>query len=244
MSAPTPEAAPWPRWLVALASVPIVYHLGAVLLGAVVAPSGPWPTPEGPQAAVPPPAVAMLHESATRRYLQAAGLTHDYHFASNRVGGADAYLEIWLEDDAGKLLKTVRFPDPEASPFVRARQARLIRWLVEDQPVAPPGGERIFPPGTLPPRVPFWDMTEPRRLVLVELPEPEIPRGRVVFRPTPWSMVVIKAVARHACRVHGAAHARVVRHSKESLSPAGLLEPQTIPQEMEELVSDYGRVTR
>ena len=45
---PSPSGpAAWPRRLVVLASAPIVFHLGSVLLAAVAAPSGPWPTGRG-----------------------------------------------------------------------------------------------------------------------------------------------------------------------------------------------------
>jgi hypothetical protein len=234
---------------VVLASAPIVYHLGAVLLGAVVAPSGPWPGgPDGPLIAVPPPTAVTVHDYAgTRRYLQAIGQTHDYHFGSNRVGNPDAWLEIVLEDEGRLPIKTIRFPDPNAPLFVRQRQARLIRWLVEDQPVAlPMGGERIFPPGKLPPLVPFWerDTTRPRHLVLSRVPEPEVPRDGMVPRPSPFSMIVIRSIARHACRIHKAANARVVRHSREALSPEALLEPRAIPENIDDLISDYGRASR
>jgi hypothetical protein len=194
--------------------------------------------------AIPPPAAALPHESLALPYLQGVGLTHNYHFPTNRVGSPDAYLEVRLEDADGKPLKTVRFPDPDAPPLVRQRQHQMIRWLVEDQPVAPPRGERIYPPGQLPPRVPFWDLVDARRLVLMEVPEPEVPRNRMVFRPTPWSLVVIRSIARHECRVHGAAHARVTRYSREVTSPEALVNPQAIPAAIEELVSDYGRMPR
>jgi hypothetical protein len=236
--------APWPRWVIVLASAPIVFHLGCVILQTLAAPSGPWATPDGAGMAIPPPALALLNESVALHYLQGVGLTHNYHFPTNRVGSPDAYLEIHLEDDAGKPLKTVRFPDPDAPPLVRQRQHQLIRWLVEDQPIAPPRGERIYPPGLIPPRVPFWDMLDARRLELrVDLPETEIPRNRMVFRPTRWSMVVIRSIARHECRIHGAAHARVIRYSREVTSPEALVNPQAIPSAIEDLVSDYGKVT-
>jgi hypothetical protein len=246
MSSTPPGAPAWPNWLVALASVPIVFHLGAVVLGAVVTTSGPWPGRDGPLIAVPPPTAALVHDySGTRRYLQAVGLMHDYHFGSNRVGNPDATLEVVLEDEAGMPIKTVRVPDPDAPLFVRQRQAQLMRWLVEDQPIPPAGGgERIFPPGKLPPRVPMWDQVGFLRLTLVDVPEPEVPRGQTIFRPTPFSMVVIRSIARHACRVHKAAHARVLRHSRDALSPQGLLEPETIPERMENLISDYGRASK
>lgn len=242
MSSPPPAATALPNWLVVLASVLIVFHLGAVVLGAVVAPSGPWPTPEGGQVADPPPSAALVHNHSTRQYLQAVGLNHDYHFSSNRVALPDAYLEIKLDFEDGRAPKTVRLPDPGANPIVRQRQAELIRWLVVDQPVTPlMGGERIFPPGKKPPLQPLWEMHDQRHLELVRVMEMEVPRGRPSYRPTAWSLVVVGSVARHACRAHGASGARVVRHSREALSPLGLLDRRAIPGEMGELVSDYGR---
>lgn len=245
---PSPPSGPaaWPRWLAALASAPIVFHLGAVSLAAVTARSGPWPTPEGPGMAVPPPAAAILHEAASLPYLQGIALPDSYHFPSSvRVATADAYLEVHLEDEAGKAMKTVRFPDPDAPPLVRRRQAQLIRWLVEDQPATPPRGtERIYPPGQIPPRVPVWDVVGERRLALAEVPETELPRNRIVFRPTAWSLIVVRSIARHESRVHGAAYARVVRHSREAASPEWLMNPQGIPPAFEDLVSDYGRISR
>jgi hypothetical protein len=195
---------------------------------------------------MPPPAASLLHDTiGTRRYLQAIGLNNDYHFPSNRVSAPDAYLEVVLEDEDGSKVKSLRYPDPDAPYFVRYRQARLIRWLIEDLPIAPlPATERIYPPGKPPARVAFWDQVEPRRLVLAEVLEPEVPRGRPLVRPAPWSMVVLRSLARHACREHGAAHARILRHSKEALSPEGLMDPRALPPEMDELVSDYGRMSK
>jgi hypothetical protein len=241
---PSSGPPPWPRWLVVLVSVPIVYHLSSVILGALAAPSGPWPTPDGPAPAGAPPAVVSLHESAAQPYLRATRLTHNSHFPSNRVGTSDAYLEVRLENEAGQHVRTVRLPDPHAPPMVRQRQAQLIRALVEDQPVAPPASERIYPPNQLPPTVPIWDITQPGRLALVEVVENEIPRNRPAYRPTAWSLLVVRSCARHLCRVHGASHARVIRYSRDPISPEVLLSAGSVPESIDELVSDYGRFPR
>jgi hypothetical protein len=235
---------PWPRWLIVLASVPIVYHLGSVALGAIAAPSGPWPNPDGVGMAGAPPAIAPVHESISQPYLRTVNLTHNAHFPSNRAGNPDAYLEFRLEDAAGEHLKTVRLPDPDAPPLVRQRQTQLIRAVVEDQPVMPPNSERIYPPGQLPPTVPIWDMTGPRKLALVEMAETEVPRNRPVFRPTPWSLLVVRSCARHLCSVHGATAVRVTRYSRDPVSPEVLVAPQAIPGTIKDLVSDYGRFSK
>lgn len=242
---PQRHAAP-PRWLVILASIPIVYHLASVTLCALAAPSGPWPSNEGMSMAMPPPAAQYAHEQIGLTYLRTVKLTHNYHFISNRGGMPDAYLEIRLENEAGELVKSVRLPDPEAPALVRKRQALLVRWLTDDQPVMPPASEKIYAPGTEPPRLPIWDFSEERRLIMREVSELEIPRNRgPVFRPTDWSLIIVRSLARHYCRQHGAAQAQVIRHSREATPPSILLQPQTQRLEVPEtLVSDYGRIAR
>jgi hypothetical protein len=244
MPPPSPGQPAWPRWLVLLASAPIVYHLSSLALGALAAPSGPWPTPEGAGMSLPPPAVASAYDGFAQPYLRAAKLTHNYHYPSNRVGNPDAYLEVHLEDAAGNALSTVRVPDLDAPPYVQRRQALLMRYLVDDQPVQPPTSERIYPPGQTPPRLSIWEMNEPGRLYLAEITEMEVPRNRPVFRPTEWSLIVVRSCARHLCRVHGAGRAHVVRHSREALHPGVLVGAPTPPGAYEELVSDYGRFPR
>lgn len=241
---PSAGQSSWPRWLVALASVPIVYHLGSVALGVLAAPSGPWPLGDGVGMALPPPAVASANESLAQPYLQTVKLTHNYHYPSNRVGGPDAYLEVQLEDADGNHLRTVRVPDPDSPPYVQRRQALLIRALLDDQPITAPTGEQIYPPGQTPPRVLIWDWTEQRQLFLREVAEMEIPRNRPVFRPTEWSLIVVRSCARHLCRTHGAASARVVRHSRDAIHPTVLIGAPTQPGAFDDLVSDYGRFPR
>jgi hypothetical protein len=171
----------------------------------------------------PPPAVASANDGLAQPYLRAVKLTHNYHFASNRVGNPDAYLVVHLEDGDGKHLRTVCVPDPNAPPYVQRRQALLLRFLVDDQPVQPPTSERIYPPGQTPPRLSIWEMNEPGRLHLAEIAEMEVPRNRPVFRPSDWSLIVVRSCARHLCRVHGAERAHVVRYSRDAVHPSILV---------------------
>src|SRR5438270_7617046 len=95
-----------PRWAVWLGSAAIAYHLFAVVIGALMAPSGPWPSMEG--MSLPPQLVRSIDEPITRPYLKLVKLTHNYHFGSNRPAMEAAELEFQLLDGTGKEIKTVR----------------------------------------------------------------------------------------------------------------------------------------
>jgi hypothetical protein len=236
---------PTPRWLLFGASLLILFHISSVLLNALAAPSGPWPGMEGADMAMPPQLVALAHEKTALPYLRAVQMTHNYHFRTNRVGQPDAFLEFTLENDAGEVLKTVRFPDPKASASIRRRQASLTRWITDDHPVPLGSTERIPAPGEKIPEIAIWEQVpeQPRKLTLSRIPENEVPRDRPVFRPTRWSLIVVGAIARNVCREHGARRAEVVRHSRDPIPPRILFERES-PPEMEDLQSSYGRLPK
>jgi hypothetical protein len=75
------------------------------------------------------------------------------------------------------------------------------------------------------------------------VPENEVPKDRPVFRPSEWSLLVVRSLTRHLCALHGAAAAEAVRHSREALPPRILFERELLPQ-MEDLQSNYGRLPR
>jgi hypothetical protein len=245
MTQPTRPPSKPPRWLLLAGSLFIVYHLGSVTLNALAAPSGPWPAMEGAEMAMPPHLFGLAHEKASLSYLRLLQLTHNFHFRTNRGGQPEAYLELRLEDEAGEVQRTVRFPDPKAPAAVRRRQESLVRWLTDDQPVPPGSTERIPAPGATIPEVAVWQQVEDaqRKLTLARIPENEVPRDRQVFRPTEWSLIVVRAIARTVCRENGAARAEVVRCSREPI-PVRVLFEREAPPETEELQSSYGRLPR
>jgi hypothetical protein len=235
---------PW--WAILAGSVPIVVHLAALVVHAAAAPSGPWPGMEGADMAPPPAFLQGADQSMALPYLARIKMTHNYHFPSNRTGLPEAFLEVRLLDAKGEALQTVHFPDPQAPPRVRQRQALAARWLIEDRPLERSSwGERIPAPNQKVPEVPVWAPVpeQERKLQLAWVPEHEVPKDRPVFRPSDWSLVVVRSVARHLCKVHGAASAEVVRHSREAIPPRILFERE-LPPQMEELQSAFGRLPR
>jgi hypothetical protein len=220
-------------------------HLGAVVVHVVAAPSGPWPAQEGADLAPPPHLAAFVDEPLVQPYLRQIKMTHNYHFPSNRTGGPAAFLEVRLKDKEGEVFKTLRFPEEQASGSVRQRQVLLTRWLTDDQPVQPQRAERIPAPGQKIPEIPIWSPVEdsPRKLTLSWIPENEVPRDRPVFRPSEWSLLVVRSMMRHLCRTHKADSADVVRRSREPIPPRVLFENE-VPAPMEDLQSDYGRLPK
>src|SRR5438445_3225172 len=132
--------------LVATGSLAIVFHLGAVIIHTLAAPSGPWPGPDGMNMAGPPTFTAALDEPLVQSYLKPLKLTHNYHFWGNRPTAPGVYLEVKLKDSKGELLTTVRFPDSTTNPWIRHQQGLFAQGLVPDQPITPPPGEAIPAP--------------------------------------------------------------------------------------------------
>ncbi len=228
-----------PGWLVGLGSAVICVHLGAVLIWVLAAPSGPWPTLEGPEPFIPPRFATSVSRPA-REYLKAIKLTHNYHFATNRHQDFAAYLEVRLKDDQGKEIARVKFPEDDANFWVRHRESVLTNWFADDLPVAPPQGEVIAAPGQKVPTVTIWDESSPRELQLKTVPMHLVPRDRPVSQPTEVAMLLAQSYARFLCRQHGAKSAEVIRHAKPSIPPGVILPDGVPPGGFEEFTSDFG----
>lgn len=201
-------------------SAVVLFHF--IALGGMVisAPSGPW-FPGSPQ--IPGPQFAAPIEVAASPYLLATRMTHTYRFAADRPRPT-VYFEVNLTDENGRNLKTRKFPDPKASPWVRHRQRLLAEGLFGDTPVPPPQGERLgAPPRTIWEPVPPQPGEKPNPdkmvAVLKSVPEHLVPRDRPVLSPSEWSLLLAKAYARHLCREHNAVSAEIVRHSREQVLP-------------------------
>jgi hypothetical protein len=242
--APSAPTRPLPRWLAFLAGSAVALHLCAILLLALSASSGPWPTADGPSPASGPPFAIAAGTAVTNRYLAPLKLTHNYHFQRNRPGQPQAFFEARLKDQSGQVTQTLRFPDPNANPWVRQRQSILAMQLADDQPVQPRGGEAIPAPNHAARSVDIWDLNSDQTLTLRSVPEHLVARDRVVYRPSVWSLILARSYGRYLCRSYGAASVELVRHTRESLGPAILMEPEPPAEAFHELVADFGEIKK
>jgi hypothetical protein len=236
-----------PTSLILLGSAVILFHLGAVVVQVLAAPSGPWPMPMGGASpALPPQFAQSASEVTARHYLRHLKMTHNYHFVANEPAQRGVYLEARLKDPDGKVVKTLRFPDPDANFWVRHRQTLLAQWLTQDVPVEARPGEVIAAPGQKAPSVDIWDMTNPAERVLriKTVPEHLVPRDRPVFRPSPWSILMARAYARYLRREYGAASVEVLRHTREAIGPEAMFGDGAPPNAFDELISSFGEFTR
>jgi hypothetical protein len=238
-----------PTWLVVVGSAAILYHLAGIIIPILDTPSGPWPSQGDRNMGEPPHFAHSAADLATLqgKYLRVA---HSFHFDSNRP--ADRYgveFEVRLKDADGKLIKTLRFPDPAANPWVRHRQEILAQGLAVDLPVPPPQGEVLAAPGGKVPTRSIWLRKDEDIAKLAKQPAPP-PTGkpvglrletvpvndlvllrRDVWRPSEWTLVLAKSYSRYLCRKEGAASAEVVRRTRTSVSPAVLFGTKVAPNE-------------
>lgn len=242
-----------PGWLLHAASVLICLHFLAVGVLTLSASSGPWSTNYGPSPALAPQFAISLSEG-TGQYLQPLGMIHTYHFDSSRVQVPTIYVEALIYDDKGELKETLRLPDPKANPWVRERQKALVTALGDDQTFQPAQGEAIPAPGQKSiPQVNFFFPATPKSMVfeLYQEDENRVPRERpTLFRPSEWSLILVKSYARYLQKERKAARVELVRHSKQPLSPAlmmphpgfpgKLIVDQPPPDTFEELVCNFG----
>jgi hypothetical protein len=158
---------------------------------------------------------------------------------SNQPEQGDVYFEAELKDASGHVLKKLRFPDPSANLWVRQRQLLLAHGLWDDIPVPPPQGEEVGAPKQGAPSAEIWELGPGKVLRLRTIPEHLIPRDHPVSRPSEWSRLLARSYARYLCRVHGAASAEIIRHTKEPLLSAVLLIDES---DTEEMVATFGEM--
>lgn len=235
---PKPRVSGPPPWLLIVASLFVAGHLGAVVLGALAAPSGPWLTSEGSSTATPPQFAFTLYNTYASDYLRLVKMTNNYHFLTNRPGLPGVACEVRLFDDNKRELAVLHFPDPKANRWVRHRQALLARWLADDQPVDPPQGEVIAAPLQQVPMVTIWEISEPQHLRRRTLPQHLIPRDRPVYRPSELSLLLAGSMVRYGCRERGAVSGELIRRTQEALPPLVLF--RTDVQGFEPLIAHFG----
>jgi hypothetical protein len=227
--------------LVFCGSVAILVHLGAVTVHALAAQSGPWPGPDGPSQADPPSFAQALDSQGAAGYLKLVKLTHNYHFAGNYPLNPGVFLEATFKDAHGDPI-AVRFPDPEANPWVRHLQEVFVQGLASDLPVAPLEGETVPAPNKQVRTLAIWDQANNDSLRLRHVQEHLIPRNRPVEGPSEWSLVLVHSYARYLCRKYGATSVEVVRHHREPLPPAAMLSSRPPPFAFKEMLSNYGEI--
>lgn len=232
-----------PRWLVWGASAAVGFHLFALAMLVLAAPSGPWPSSFNGGMANEPAFAHAVSEITTRYYLAPLKMTHNYHFASNRVGQPSARFEVRLKDASGNLLQTLHFPEAGASFWARHRQTLLAQALTEDLPVTPRGMETIAAPNQQTRTVDLWDIAGEHRLRLRTVPEHLVTRDRPVYRPSDWAQLLARSYVRHLCRAHGAASGELVRHTREAIGPGVLFGDDLPADAFDELMSSFGEVS-
>jgi hypothetical protein len=257
---PLQGGGPLPRWLIAVGSAAILYHLAAIIIPILDAPSGPWVTGEGPRPAEAP---AFAHSAADLAKVHAdyLRLAHSYHFVTNRPGDIPGVqFEVHLKNTQGEEIAKLYFPDKDANPWVRHRQELLASALAPDLPMEQQGGEVIPAAGEKVRTVSIWalpsedlsgnnpmqppppaDRNTP--LHLVTLPQHRVPRNRMAMRPSDWALVLVHSYARYLCSSHGAASAEIVRHTREPVPPAVLFGGDVPPPVFKDLVANFGEMT-
>lgn len=230
------------KWLIVLGSVAITAHLASVAIMVLAAPSGPWASPFGMSMALAPQFAQSAYGAVTPAYLRWIKMTHNYHFPTNRPGAPGVTLEVKIRDEAGKVTETLKFPDDKANAFVRHRQVLLLRQLADDQPMPPQQAEVVPAPHKEMRKVSIWRATEPGKLQLNAIPEILVPRDQPVFRPSDWSMLLVKSYARYLGRTHHAASVELIRHTKDPVPPIVLYLGDVPPGAFDELTSSYGEL--
>lgn len=228
--------------VMAAVSVVIVAHFVAVIARILAPMSGPWVTREGPSMSTPPQFAYDVNR-VVGPYLRTIKLTSNYHYEGNRPGRPAAKLMIRTKDSSGHEQTETILPDAKANRMVQNRQQRLARWLADDQPVAAPIGEMIAAPNAAAPTTQIWEQVGNRQLRLGSTPIHLIPRDRGAFRPSDWSLLVLRSYGRRLERTSGA-EPQLLRGTFEPIPPAVLFAGNLPRGAFEELVSDYGELPR
>lgn len=239
----TPAPRPLPGWLVGLGSLAIAFHLFAILMLALAASSGPWPTPFGSSTAFGPKFADRANQVLTPSYLDPLRMTHNYHFFTNRPELPTATFEIILKDKQGVVKRRLSYPDPDANPWVRFRQRLLAIGLADDEPVQLPRGEIIPAAGKKMPTVSYWDAGPDEKIARLTMNEIHLaPKNRPLYKPRDWSLLLARSYMRRACRHEGLPSAELVRHVREPIMSAMIYVDEPPPGTFTELTNSFGEV--
>jgi hypothetical protein len=237
-----------PRWVVLLGSVAICLHLGAVGINLLASTSGPWPGPEG--GAVPakaPDFATELNQFGEPAYLSLVKINPNYqlslyHFDSNRTGGQGVYFTATVKDEAGKIIKRIRIPDPDANPWVAHRQQQLAAQLAFDEPVPQRQGDKLAPKGQEEKTISYWQGSG-RNFKLVMVPESDQP-STPIMRPSKLSLRLAQSYARFLCREYGGATAEIIRHNRDIIPPSVLWQGPPPEAAFQDGIYNFGELPR
>src|SRR6516165_3120462 len=242
-SVPTSPFRPLPLWLRIAGSAFAVGHLLVIGVYALAATSGPWPTPYGASYPADPPRFAstISMNLTYPYYLEPLRMTHNYHFASNRPADFAANFEVQLKNEFGEI-KKFKFPDEKANFWVRHRQEILAQHLAADMPLPQRGNQRVGPGGGKDlPKVEIWVREDASTLRLKEVEELDpVLRNPDVLQPAKRAKLLAGSYARYQCRLHKAASAEVIRHSRMTVMPMYVLQPR--PDLFTDLKSYFGEI--
>jgi hypothetical protein len=230
---------PLPRGLIIGVSLFIAFHLFAVGIHVLAAPSGPWLSPFGPSQAIGPLFAGRIDDVTRPYYLRPLHMTHNFHFLGNRPDVGGIMVEVRLKDADGRLIDTLKFPSLRDNLWLRQRHTMMANQLGDDEPVQAPGAEPVPAPGREMAKQKIWDPSGPSASTLRDVPVHLIPRNQPVFRPRDWSQIVARSYARHLCRQYGAASAEVTRQSRQPVQPGLLFVEQPPPGTFDTLVSTF-----
>lgn len=242
---PSAPAVGVPRWLMLFLSVVILFHLSAIVVRALDARSGPWPTEMGADMATPPQFANSL-DSGLAWYLKAVGMTSTHHVPSDRVTLPGIYLEARLMNESGEEIARVKIPEDSANPWLRHRQQLIARTLGDDHPVFVPRSKVIPPPGQQVPEVEYWHVKpeNPTEWRLTRQSINDFILTERYFRPSDVSLLLVRSYARQLCRQHGAAKVEIIRHHQNPIPPSVIGVDELQPGIFEEFSSTFGEFTR
>jgi hypothetical protein len=234
-----------PPWAVPVGSAFIIFHFLAVGSVVLAASSGPWATNTrfGDSPALGPAFAGKINDLVRPIYLEPLRLTHDYHFASNRLLISSVYFEARLKNAQGNEIKTLKFPGNANNFWQAHRYKQLALGLGDDQPVQPPRGEQIAAPGKKVEQVIIWDNSDPKLWKLSEVPEHLVSKDRPVMRPSDWSLLLARAYQRYLLRQHDAASVEIIRHNRDPVLP-GFMFGGAPEGTFDELVCSFGEYRR
>lgn len=169
---------PW--WIPLAGSAVIAFHLAALFFLSLAAQSGPWPVFYGVDMSPGPQFAGTINNVVYPNYLRPLGLTHNYHFTTDRPALDGVRFEVKLRDENGTVIKTLKFPEANANFWVKHRQYLLAQCLANDVPTQQRGTDKVGPKGGATPKQDYWLLKDEVRK-LIEPGKEEV--GKVVLPP-------------------------------------------------------------